>query len=191
MTETTTTSEARPGAAKPTEPRRCQMEADVHPCWREATERLIEGDPDYDVCAEHFRAFQLGGTLDPLLDALEKIGEWTAGVEGMADKGEPSWDPPLLEYAFQMREKAYEDYWRANVASKAAYLIAIQREDEEPLTTEQAERIGELLLRSDELSRVRRLLEAQGEWPLVAAIVGAEEAITEDLGRYQREIGRR
>jgi hypothetical protein len=188
VTETTTT--INPEAARGT-PRLCQMGRPTSQCWREATDRLIDDNPDYDVCAEHFRAHQLGRALDPLHDALVRIGEWIAEVEGMADKGEPSWDPPLLEYGFHMCEKAYADYWRANVAREAAYLIAIQGEDEEPLSTEQAERIGELLLRAEEFDRVQRLLEAQGEWPLAVAIAAAQKAISEELERYQREIGRR
>lgn len=165
-------------------PERCQMERNIKPCWREATENLIDDAPGFEVCAEHYRAFQLGRAMDPLLDALEKMGEWIRQV----DEGG---DSPLEEYAFHMREQAYSDYWRAKVAHKAAYLIAIQGEDEEPLSNEQAERIGELLLRAEELSRVRLILEAQGEWELVAAIVGAEKATGEELDRYQREIGRK
>jgi hypothetical protein len=174
-----------------TETRRCQWERSQGlKCWREATERLIPEDPDYDICAEHFRAFQTAQATDPLVVALEKMGEWIATVDDGTDE-------PLLEYAFHMREQAYEDYWRAAVIHKGAELIAMQREGEEPLTREQAERIGDLLLRGQELTKARLILEespgelfrfSADQWIVAAALEAAQRALGEELRRYRREI---
>jgi hypothetical protein len=189
MTEQITAS----GGAEALEGRRLCMMKDGGPgCWREATKHLSRWDPEPDVCSEHFEAFLKARKMDAMLDTIIEMGEWVAGAtSGSVEK-------PLYEYAFKMIERAYADYWRAAVEHYAADLIAIRGPDEEPLTQEQAERIAEPMLRSQELDKVRDILEfmpqealgTRSRWPLLAALDAEMTATTEGLDRARREIGR-
>jgi hypothetical protein len=97
-----------------------------------------------------------------------------------------------------MQEAAYADYWRAAVSHRAAKRIAIQGPDEEPLPPEQAERIAEFLERAEQLDTVQLILErvpeetlgAESRWLLIAALYAEQGAISAELGRYEREMGK-
>jgi hypothetical protein len=77
--------------------------------------------PDFDVCAEHYRAIQLGEDVDELLYHLDRLGAWIAIWD------EPSEAETRLQYrAFEMRDRLVEELWRATVKDKAAECIAMR-----------------------------------------------------------------
>jgi hypothetical protein len=101
----------------------------------------------------------------------------------------------LQHYAYDMREKAEAEYYRAAVREHAALLIASQGPDEEPFTGEQAEGLADLLLRSRALEGARYALcetpdvRVVNRWGTVAALGAANSALTEESDAYRREIG--
>jgi hypothetical protein len=119
------------------------------------------------------------------------MGEWKAGPVKASRDDDPE------QYAYAMRDKAEDDLRPAEVAQRAALLIAERRQGEAPLAPEQARYHAELLLRADALSDARALLEGLPEeafgtavrWQITAWLkLMSEESAAEAL-RYKREIG--
>jgi hypothetical protein len=166
------------------------------PCWREATERAWDDDPNRVACAEHRRAFELGREVDELLDALDEMGQWIAAWDGREeDEGH------LKRLAFRMRQKAVAELWPAIVRAGAAERIADQGPDAAPLSFEQAERHEERRLRSDALIDAYVILEdlqivpeevfgSGSRWQTAAALEAAATEASSEHARYRREIGR-
>jgi hypothetical protein len=188
MTMEATGAERQEGA-----PRRCEYGIrGGERCWRVATERppgMGEGRPV--CCAEHLRLVKLGRELDGMLVALEAMGEW------IRKKVDSPTESKVKFYAYNMRDEAEVDCWRAAVAEEAADIRANQGEGEEPIAWEQGEHFAALWLRSEAISTARGLLLDAREdvfgridrWPIIVGLRAARESARDEVEAYKREIG--
>lgn len=192
MTETTTRTEERGERRGEGERPLCHFGSKSdRPCWREATERVWEEDAEPTVCAEHARYHRLGLEEDALHTALYSLGEWIAGPVKSAHLEE------LTRFAYEMRDEAEREFWRASVATRAARLVAEQGPGEPELSGAQAEGLAVALLRSDALNHARAILEDLPEeafghrsrWPIVAALNVLSEPTNEEVERRRRGLG--
>jgi hypothetical protein len=161
-------------------------------CWREATERPLENCRPWPIyCPEHLRLVELDRKADDQRCALDAMEGW------IREKVDSPTESKVEFYAYNMREQAVADYWRAAVAAEAAEIIASQGEDEEPIPQEQAERFAALWLRSEAISKAHGLLADAPEdvfgleerWAIVAGLRAASESARDEAEACKQEIG--
>lgn len=197
MTETMKPSEAAGSEAGRSqgqgqeEEQRCAFGSKTKsPCWREGTERMYADAPEPKVCAEHFRALELGREEDSYIVALDKLREWIVA------EVDSEYENRLMNHAYRMRDRLEEEYWQTAIKGKAAELIA-RLGPGEHISPEAAEEFAEVSLRSDALAAARGILEDAAEevfgtrdrWQIVAGLAVAVEAANEEHEEIKQRIG--
>ena len=163
-----------------------------NPCWRPATEKRFESDPELTACSEHAKFYELVDEADELQRDLWRVQEWLSGL------GEEH--ARLENSLYWMRDQLRGEYAEVSTRARAAGLVARQgppEEGEPRLTYEESEKLARLILRSDSFNSARTLVEDVSEADLgsfdralmVAALVEAAVAAQEDVRRYKEGLG--